>query len=86
MKTIPCGGKNKDFQKIFSFDEVKKFEGIYKIANSSYSHIRFISLATSENQKMPLLFYMKDNELVFSNDWGQFSFIKTDEKLHLSIE
>ena len=81
MITVKIEAVTKE-QKIYSFDEVKRNEGVYKEYNDNSDSMRFWS-----NGEGRVLFISGHNRKIENQvGWESFNFCKTNEKITIVFE
>lgn len=86
MQIYPCKTQKPESRKVYSFNQVKDKEGIYKPTAEHVHHIRLITVGPACNKTLCLVYDTKHNVLLpAGNGWQHYEFERTDEKLHICI-
>lgn len=70
-------------EKVYTFDEVKKTEGIFKAIGSSTT--RLITITFNSIDYNTLYFDGKDLQPAHAS-WRSYNFTKTDEEIYMSVK
>jgi hypothetical protein len=78
--------KKKENSKIYSFEEIKREEGVYETITGS-KHIRLIVLGTWDFRETVVLFFNQEELCLVPEEhgWEDHEFKKTDESVEFNI-